>query len=240
MKSVRPAETGNAVLDALRTAVITGELLPGTLHSVQTLATQLGVSRTPVREALIKLAQQGMVRFERNRGVRVLQTSLHDLEEVFALRLLLEVPATRRAVQLLDAAGRRELRRLYHAMERAAAADDEFRMWEHDRRFHRVLLAASGNGRLAEFVDGLRDVVLRRGVSTARASRGLAEIVEEHRVVLGHVEAGDADGAARAMRAHVLHTAELLIAQEAGAPPGSVDIDLGWTAARSDAGEDTH
>jgi DNA-binding GntR family transcriptional regulator len=125
-------------------------------------------------------------------------------------------------------------------MERAAAADDEFRMWEHDRRFHRVLLAASGNGRLAEFVDGLRDVVLRRGVSTARASRGLAEIVEEHRVVLEYVEAGDADGAARAMRAHVLHTAELLIAQEAGAPPGSVDIDLGWTAARSDAGEDTH
>jgi DNA-binding GntR family transcriptional regulator len=231
VKEVRSAETGNAVLDALRAAVITGELLPGTLHSVQTLATELGVSRTPVREALIKLAQQGMVRFERNRGVRVLQTSLHDLEEVFALRLLLEVPATRRAVQLLDPAGRRELRRLYQAMERAALADDEFRMWEHDRRFHRVLLAASGNGRLAEYVDGLRDMVLRRGVSTARASRSLAEIVAEHRAVLDRVEAGDADGAASAMRAHLLHTAELLIAQEAGDPPGSVDVDLGWTGA---------
>jgi DNA-binding GntR family transcriptional regulator len=56
------------------------------------------------------------------------------------------------------------------------------------------------------------------------------EIVAEHRAVLERVEAGDADGAARAMRAHVLHTAELLIAQEAGAPPGSVDVDLGWTA----------
>jgi DNA-binding GntR family transcriptional regulator len=67
-------------------------------------------------------------------------------------------------------------------------------------------------------------------VSTARASRGLADIVAEHRVVLERVEAGDADGAARAMRDHVLHTAELLIAQEAGAPPGSVDVDLGWTA----------
>ena len=52
--------------------MITGELAPGSLYSVQTLADQLGVSRTPVREALIKLAQQGMVRFERNRGVRVL------------------------------------------------------------------------------------------------------------------------------------------------------------------------
>ena len=230
MRQVRQTDTVNAqVLDALRAAVITGELPPGTLHSVQALATQLGVSRTPVREALIKLAQQGMVRFERNRGVRVLQTSLHDLEEVFALRLLLEVPATRRACQQIDGAGRRELRKLYQSMERCARSGDEFRMWEHDRRFHRVLLQASGNLRLAEYVDGLRDMVLRRGVSTAGHSRNLDEIVAEHREVLERIDAGDPAGAAEAMRRHVLHTAELLIAQEAGAPPGGVDVDLGWT-----------
>jgi DNA-binding GntR family transcriptional regulator len=230
VRQVRQTETVNAqVLDALRAAVITGELPPGTLHSVQTLATQLGVSRTPVREALIKLAQQGMVRFERNRGVRVLQTSLHDLEEVFALRLLLEVPATRRACQQIDDTTRRELRKLYQAMERSARAGDEYRMWEHDRRFHRVLLQASGNLRLAEYVDGLRDMVLHRGVSTAGHSRSLDEIVVEHRAVLDRVEAGDAEGAAEAMRRHVLKTAELLIAQEAGAEPGGVDVDLGWT-----------
>jgi DNA-binding GntR family transcriptional regulator len=196
---------------------------------VQTLATQLGVSRTPVREALIKLAQQRMVRFERNRGVRVLQTSLHDLEEVFALRLLLEVPATRRASQQIDESGRRELRRLYQAMERCARADDEYRMWEHDRRFHLVVLQASGNLRLAEYVDGLRDMVLRRGVSTAGLSRSLDDIVAEHREVLDRIEARDADGAAEAMQAHLLRTADLLIAQEAGTPPGGVDVDLGWT-----------
>ncbi|HEY1970504.1 MAG TPA: GntR family transcriptional regulator [Pseudonocardia sp.] len=241
VKQIRLTTTVNAqVLDALRAAVITGELPPGTLHSVHTLAGQLGVSRTPVREALIKLAQQGMVRFERNRGVRILQTSLHDLEEVFALRLLLEPPATRRAVLLRNPATRRELRQVFAAMERAASAGDEIRMWEHDRRFHRVLLAASGNGRLAEYVDGLRDMVLRRGVSTAHQSRTLADIVDEHRVVLERVEAGDADGAAERMRAHILHTAELLIAQEAVAldsadgvadgVAGRVDVDLGWTA----------
>lgn len=231
MKQVRQSSTVySQVLDALRAAVITGELQPGSLHSVGSLAGQLGVSRTPVREALIKLAQQGMVRFERNRGVRILQTSLHDLEEVFALRLLLEVPATRRAVGQLDAAGRRELGRHYQAMERAAKADDEFRLMEHDRRFHRVVLEASGNQRLADFVDGLRDMVLRRGVSTARASRSLEDIVAEHGKILGPIEAGDADGAAEAMRAHLQHTAELLISQEAGTEPGGVDVDLGWTS----------
>jgi DNA-binding GntR family transcriptional regulator len=224
-----PASVNAQVLDSLRTAVITGELAPGSLYSVQTLATQLGVSRTPVREALIKLAQQGMVRFERNRGVRVLLTSLHDLEEVFALRLLLEPPAVQRAVTRLDPAQRRELRRTFAQMEKAAKADDEYTMFEHDRRFHRALLDASGNSRLARFVDGLRDMVLRRGVSTARESRGLDDIVAEHRVILELVESGDAEGAAAAMRAHIHHTAELLIAQEAGTGIGAVDVDLSWT-----------
>jgi DNA-binding GntR family transcriptional regulator len=221
------ASVNAQVLAALRAAVVSGELVPGTLYSVQTLATQLGVSRTPVREALIKLAQQGMVRFEKNRGVRVLPTSLHDLEEVFALRLLLEPAATRRAVGRLDPAHLREIRRTFAQMEKAANADDEFTMFEHDRRFHRMLLEASGNARLAGYVDGLRDMVLRRGVSTARESRSLPDIVAEHRTILDLVEAADAEAAAKAMREHIQHTAELLIAQEAGGEP--VEVDLGWT-----------
>ncbi|MDN5857409.1 MAG: GntR family transcriptional regulator [Pseudonocardia sp.] len=236
MKQLPQSESVNAqVLSALRTAVITGELVPGGLYSVQVLADQLGVSRTPVREALIKLAQQGMVRFERNRGVRVLLTSLHDLEEVFALRLLLEPPAVRRAVTRLDATQRKELRRIFAQMEKAAGAGDEFTMFEHDRRFHRSLLEASGNARLAAFVDGLRDMVLRRGVSTAHSSRSLDDIVTEHRAILELADAGDAAGAAEAMRAHVRHTAELLIAQEAGAEAAAdmaaVVVDLSWTDA---------
>jgi DNA-binding GntR family transcriptional regulator len=233
VRPVKQTAVNEQVLGALRTAVVTGELQPGTLHSVHALAAQFGVSRTPVREALIRLAQLGMVRFERNRGVRVLQTSLHDLEEVFALRLLLEVPATRRAVALLDDAGRRELARELKAMERAAAADDEFTLWEHDRRFHRLLIEAAGNTRLAGYVDALRDTVLRRGASTARSSRTMDEIVAEHRAVLDLVEAGDAAGAAAAMRAHILHTAHLLIAQEAAGDGAGdvavVDVDLDWT-----------
>lgn len=228
----QPASVNAQVLSALRSAVITGELVPGGLYSVQTLADQLGVSRTPVREALIQLAQQGMVRFERNRGVRVLLTSLHDLEEVFALRLLLEPPAVRRAVSRLDAVHRKEVRRTFVQMEKAAKAGDEFTMFEHDRRFHRALLEAAGNARLAAFVDGLRDTVLRRGVSTAHGSRSLADIVAEHRTILDRVESGDADGAAAAMRDHIQHTAELLIAQEAGAEAAAV-VDLEWTDGRA-------
>ena len=107
--------------------------LPGSLHSVAELAETLGVSRTPVREALIELASRGMVQFERNRGVRILQTSIHDLEEIFEIRLMLEVPATAQAVARMSPAEIRALRGQLTLMEQAAAAGDESRLWTHDR-----------------------------------------------------------------------------------------------------------
>ena len=85
------------VRESIRQAIIDGSLEPGSLHSVQSLADIFKVSRTPVREALIDLAGADMVEFERNRGVRILETSVHDLEEILVLRILLEVPATHRA-----------------------------------------------------------------------------------------------------------------------------------------------
>jgi DNA-binding GntR family transcriptional regulator len=211
----RPSRT-REVLDIVRASIVDGELAAGSLHSVAELAATLGVSRTPVREALIELASRGMVRFERNRGVRILQTSIHDLQEIFEIRLLLEVPAARRAVVGMRPDAVRALRSHLASMERAAAAGDEGRLWTHDRAFHHALMVASGNRRLADVVDVLRDMVLLRGVTTAGRARSLAAIVAEHRAIFEQVEARDADAAAAALRAHIEHTAELLIAQEQG------------------------
>jgi DNA-binding GntR family transcriptional regulator len=214
--------------DAVRSAILSGELVAGHLYSVQELAESLGVSRTPVREALIKLASTGMVRFERNRGVRILQSTPHDLEEVFALRLLLEVPAAGLAVARMRPADVVELRRCLDQMVSAADAGDERGLMEYDRRFHTVILEAAGNHRLAVIVDGLRDLVLTRGVSTAGTSRTLHDIANEHAPILDRIEARDADGAAGALRSHVLHTAQLLIAQEFEAGADSVQA---WSVA---------
>ncbi len=210
---VRPSRA-REVLDAVRSSVISGDLVPGSLHSVAELAESLGVSRTPVREALIELASRGMVRFERNRGVRILQTSIHDLEEIFEIRRMLEVPAARRAAARMTPAEVRGLRGQLLAMNRAAAAGDESRLWVHDRAFHHALLLASGNRRLAEYVDTLRDMVLVRGVTTAGRGRSLDAIVAEHRAILEHIEGGDAAGAAEALGAHIGRTFDLLVAQE--------------------------
>jgi DNA-binding GntR family transcriptional regulator len=213
--------------DALRSAILSGELVAGRLYSVQDLAEVLGVSRTPVREALIKLASKGMVRFERNRGVRILQTTPQDLEEVFELRLLLEVPAARLAVARMSDADIAKLRECLDGMKSAAAAGDERDLMEQDRLFHTIILEAAGNHRLAVFVDNLRDLVLTRGVSTAGTSRSLRDIAEEHVPIIEKLAARDADGAAGAMHSHVLHTAQLLIKQEFDASTETVDA---WSA----------
>lgn len=169
-----------------------------------------------MREALIDLSSRGMVRFERNHGVRILQTSLHDLDEIFEIRLLLEVPAARRAVERLDESGVRLLKTAFEAMEKAAAAGDEQRMWKRDRSFHHTLLTLSGNRRLADYVDSLRDMVLMRGATTtAGRTRTLMQIVDEHRDILDCIIKKDAAGAANALQGHIKHTAELLIIEGA-------------------------
>lgn len=201
---------------SLRDAIVAGDLKPGTLYSVQTLAEQFEVSRTPVREALIDLAGLDMVRFERNRGVRIVEASPRDLVDIFNLRILLEVPATHRAVTQITDRGVAALRSELTAMEAAEDVDDEVTLMRHDRAFHLIILEASGNRRLSAYIDHLRDVVLTRGVSTVGRSRALEDIVLEHQEICAHIERRDADAAAQAMRTHLDHTGHLLVGQEGG------------------------
>lgn len=213
------------VRDSIRQAIIDGQLAPGSLHSVQTLADIFKVSRTPVREALIDLASAGMVEFERNRGVRILETSVHDLEEILVLRILLEVPAAFRAASQIDEDGLKLLKSELKSMSRAAKAGEEATMMAHDRAFHGLINAASGNARLSEYVDSLRDLILTRGVSTVDRTRSLKEIVSEHRAIFAALEARDPAGAAAAMKSHLVNTSSLLLAQEGGRDSS---LGLGW------------
>jgi DNA-binding GntR family transcriptional regulator len=204
------------VLDATRSAIVDGRLAAGELYSVARLAEQFGVSRTPVREALLLLERQGLVRFERNLGVRVLEPSSNDLEEVFTLRLLLEVPATYRACEVLTDADLDALQRELDAMALLADRDDENAFMRHDMRYHEILLEVAGNRRLAAAVDALRDFVRLRGTSTVGRGRDLPAIHAEHDAVHAALRRRDPVAAAISMRAHLLNTAWLLLEQRGG------------------------
>lgn len=224
------ASLASQVLVAIRNAIVHGELTPGSLHSVARLAKDLGVSRSPVREALISLADQGMVAFERNRGVRILATDAHDLAEVFSLRLLLEVPAAYAAAEVLDRDGVERLRDALGTEEAFVAAPTLTLQLEGDAAFHRVILEAAGNRRLTTFVGTLRDHQRVHGLSTAGRTREPARIHAEHVAIFECISAGDADGAAAAMHGHLTTSARLLITQQTRTPPAPGPLDLTWAA----------
>src|SRR5690606_34259105 len=117
-------------------------------HSIYRLSEQLEVSRTPVREAVLRLADLGLVEIERNRGVRIRGVSVADVREVFELRLLLEVPAAAAAARTADDRLRSELIANVAATRRHAEAGNEPDFSRVDRDFHALVASATRNPRL--------------------------------------------------------------------------------------------
>jgi DNA-binding GntR family transcriptional regulator len=199
------------VLISLRGAIVSGSWTAGELHSVKEVAALLGVSRTPVREALLQLADSGLIAFERNVGFRVLRSTPAQIAEIFHLRLLLEVPAIELAARAPDEATVAALRSEISAMWETAAKEDEPGFMKHDRRFHEVAIAGAGNERLVVMVQRLRDATAMLGASTVHRSRELSDIAFEHKPILEAFEQKDPAGAASALRRHLIHTASLLL-----------------------------
>ena len=201
------------VISQVRERIGTGELVPGQLYSVYQLSERLQVSRSPVREGLLRLAEAGMIVFERNRGFRVVLPGPRDIVEIFALRIAIEVPAARRvALQSAREAGL-VMTAEHNAMRTAAHDGDEVAFSHHDRAFHDAILRHAGNERARHIVAGLREVTRLIGASTTQAGRSLTTIHAEHAPILRAVEAGDGDGAQSAMQDHLERTGRLLVAQ---------------------------
>ena len=213
---------------AIRQAVHDGTLQPGRLYSAYQIASYLGVSRSPVREALMRLKEAGLVAFERNRGFRIVLPGPQEIAELFQLRLLLEVPAARRAALQASAGLAVELGAELTQMRTAARGHDETVFMRHDQRLHHLILAAAGNSRIAGLVDNLRDVTRLLGASTVGRSRDLDAIANEHVPILDTIAAGDVNAAGEAMAHHVSHTGHLLVAQAVAAAGGPVSADELW------------
>jgi DNA-binding GntR family transcriptional regulator len=203
--------------EELRDAIVDGRLPAGSLTSVRALSDALGISRTPVREALVDLAKEGLVTFERSRGVRVNDSKGNDILEIFQLRRMIEIPAVREAVRRFSGRDVRALGRELAAMR--AHLDDERTFMQHDRAFHMVPLEVLGNARLIAIVESLRDQTRVRGLSTVGHSRDLRAIVTEHQAIYDAARAHNAAQAAHAMERHLLITEELLRSQVGAEQP---------------------
>ena len=187
----------------IRAAIVYGEIETGTIHSAPALAARLGVSITPVREALIELTNRGMVHQVRNRGFRVVERDADGLDAALELRGLVEVPMLVRLAGRLSPAEAAEFRELADAGIEAAKANDFPAFLDLDRRFHLGLLARAGNPRVVDVVDQVLDQVR---LATFHAPLSLPPVAQGHRDILDAIAGGDKRATKAAARAHLALT----------------------------------
>ncbi|WP_158931957.1 GntR family transcriptional regulator [Acidisphaera sp. S103] len=190
------------VVQHVRAEIISGQSAAGTMYSVPALAEDLGVSTTPVREALLELARNGLIEPVRNRGFRVLEPTIEALRELFEMRELLEVRAAellaRRAPKQLEG-----LSRLADDVRDAVKADDVHGYLETDRRFHQAFIAAAGNTLLTEMAMAARDKMRLYGISSRAGQERQAASVAEHYKLIELSIAGDVKSIKALMKEHI-------------------------------------
>ncbi|BCL26550.1 GntR family transcriptional regulator [Streptomyces aurantiacus] len=210
-----------SVADALRAALIAGELRPGEVHSAPALATRFGVSATPVREALLDLAKEGLVDTVPNKGFRVTAVSEKQLDEYTHIRSLIEIPTTVGLATSADPAALEALRPVAQEIVTAAAAGDLIAYVEADIRFHLGLLGLAGNAHLVEVVGDLRKRSRLYGLHALVEAGRLEASAEEHLEILDALVAGDEEAVRAVMTRHLGHVRGLWAAEDsaAGTPP---------------------
>lgn len=193
------------IREALRAAVIAGELSPGEVYSAPALADQFGVSATPVREAMLDLVKEELVEPVRNKGFRVRVVSEEQLDEYTQLRQLIEIPTTAALAATADPADVEALRPLAQEIIEAANDEDLIRYIEADMRFHLQLLSLTGNRTLVETVRNLRQRSRLYGLTRLLDEGELEESATEHLEILECLLTRDVEATRRVMELHLSH-----------------------------------
>jgi DNA-binding GntR family transcriptional regulator len=189
--------------------ILDGRFEQGGLIGEGDVSDAVGVSRTPVREAFLRLEAEGLLRLFPKRGALVVPISAADVENVMETRLLIERFAARRVIELdLDLG--EQLEAAIATQEERAGAEDTVGFVDADREFHRIFVAATGNTIVLQMHDSLRDQQNRMGLAALGGEGRMARIVGEHRAIVAAVRAGEAEEAEALIERHLEETLRLL------------------------------
>lgn len=192
-------------LAVIRNALVSGQIRPGRVYSAATLAGELGVSNSPVREAMLALVDEGLMEAVPNKGFRAVSLSNRDMGEIVELRRLLEVPAAGLAAERGVGGRLAELTEIVDEIEQSARDGDLAANLAADRRFHLGILEATGNRRLVRTVARLRDQTRLCNLANLAATGDLIPSAAEHRPILAAIADGDRALAEDLMRGHLGH-----------------------------------
>ena len=209
MDPLPPARTmPDLIADALRAGIDRGEPPPGSALRQEVLAARFGVSRLPVRDALRRLAAEGLVVVHPNRGAFVAQFSVAEVEEIYDLRRLLEGDLLARAVPRMDAAALEVAETALLAAERGAGGP---RWSELDDLFHAALYAPAARPRQLGMVSGLRGAVRRYQAGHEALPAQTEAWLCDHRAILAACQAGNTAEASRLLSSHLERAGRLVL-----------------------------
>jgi len=203
-------EAGHTAYRRLREAIASGQFHPNERLVEASVATRLGVGRTAVRAALVRLDQEGLVTLEPNRGARVRLISDREALEIEEVRATLEAMLTRRAATRATPADLRELRQVVVEMRQRVEKNDAIGYSDLNARFHQLIWAAADHATASRLVGSLKSQSIRLQYQTILRPGRTQRSLREHEAIFSALKAHNPDAAEEAMLTHLAEVQETL------------------------------
>lgn len=200
----------DVVFHTLREAILKGELKPGERLMELQLASKLGVSRTPIREAIRMLEQEGLAVTIPRKGAEVARMTEKDMEDVLQIREVLDELAVKLACDNITREEIKELEKKMFQFEGSIRQDDIKKIAQADVAFHDVIYRAAGNVKLMTMLDNLREQIYRYRVEYLKDEKAYPTLIREHREILAALEKHEKKKVVEAMKVHVERQAEVV------------------------------
>lgn len=198
----------DVVFNTLREAILKGDLKPGERLMELQLASKLGVSRTPIREAIRMLEQEGLAVTTPRKGAEVAKMTLKDMEDVLEIRDALDELAVRIACQKISDEQLKQLEDMKELFEKSTQTGNVKKIADADVTFHDVIYEATGNPKLVTLLNNLREQVYRYRVEYIKDPKNYPTLIAEHEAILESLKNRDVKNAVEAMHVHVANQAE--------------------------------
>jgi DNA-binding GntR family transcriptional regulator len=196
-----PQPLAELAYERLKDSIASGRLDPGEILTENYLAEKLGISRTPTREALLKLSAEGLVTYIPRRGVMINEFNRRDVEEIHELRLALELAVIDTIAQNPSRYDLKGVRRYLKDQARAQKQNDYDAASEANRDFHLELCRLTNNSRMLAILENISIITMAVGARVMQQREGKS--AGEHRIILNHIAAGRASAARKAMADHL-------------------------------------
>ena len=210
----QPESLAKMAYEIIRNSILSGQWKIGELYNEKAIAADLGISRTPVREALLELASQDLIIFLPRRGLMVNRFNRRDVEEIFELRKAIELAAVEKITEASPAFDLFEIEESLLKQRKAAKEKDYLAFMEADRLFHTSFSELTNNRRLIAILENIRDMIHVMGAKALALEGRALNVIEEHQVIFEAVKKGNIEEARSAMAYHLDQSKEAVVESE--------------------------